>query len=79
MRLKMLAKDRESGRSGCMTMYEDTDNPAMMVVQARRAGRRARAQMANLRLGEVAGLIPAETVIRAAREYLDAHPGAGQL
>lgn len=79
MKLRRLAKDADSGRNGCMAVYVDDDNPAMMAVQGKRGGRHARGQMIQVLRGEVAGLVPAETVIRAARKYLAEHPEAGQL
>lgn len=79
MRLRRLAKDADSGRSGCPAVYVDDDNPAVMAVQAARARRGARRQMISWLPGEVAGFIPAETVIRAARAYLTEHPEAGEL
>lgn len=69
-KLRRLAKDANSGKNGCMAVYADDDDPAMMFVQAKRAGRRARRQMIQKLPGEVAGYVPAETVIRAARAYL---------
>jgi hypothetical protein len=77
--LRRLAKDVESGKNGCMAVYVDDDNPAMMAVQAKRAGRGARRQMVEPLPGEVFGYVPAETVIRAARAYLAEHPEAGTL
>ena len=79
MKLRRLAKDANSGRNGCPAVYVDEDNPAVMAVQAKRAGRGARRQMISWLRGEVAGVIPAETVVRAARAYLADHPEAGRL
>lgn len=76
--LRRLAKDAGSGKNGCMAVYVDDDNPAMMVVQAQRAPG-ARQQMIDVLPGEVAGRVPAETVIRAARAYLAEHPEMGLL
>lgn len=77
--LRRLAKDATSGKNGCMALYVDDGNPAMMAVQARRAGWRARRQMIQKQRGEVAGYVPAETVVRAARAYLAEHPEMGTL
>lgn len=78
MNLRRLAKDAASKNGGCMALYVDDDNPGMMVGQMRRH-RRARRQVVEFRRGEVTGLIPAETVVRAARQYLAEHPEAGAL
>jgi hypothetical protein len=72
MNLRRLAKDASSGKHGCPSVYVDDDNPTDMWFQGRR-GRGVWRQMIQRRRGEVAGRVPAETVIRAARAYLAEH------
>jgi hypothetical protein len=78
MNLRRLAKDASSGKHGCPAVYVDDDNPKMMGFQGKRT-RRGRQQMVQFLPGETAGLVPAETVIRAARAYLAEHPEMGTL
>jgi hypothetical protein len=65
--LRKLAKDSESGKTGCQIMYLAADG--MLVVQGDEVDARTRANLENLLPGEAAVRIKPEIVIEALRRY----------
>lgn len=77
MKLRMLAKDPDSGFGGCPAVYAAPDDPAVMVVQGKVLDADTTSQLHDLLTDETAVRIPAETVVRAVESYL-AERGAGR-
>lgn len=71
MGLRRLCKSADSvGEGDCPAMYVDDDDASMMVSQCHALDARATTELCNLASNEVAGAIPAETVLRATGLYL---------
>lgn len=77
MQLKRLAKDATSTASGrCPAVYVAADDPDVMVVQGRFLDEATTGNLLEVNADETAVRIPTETVLRAARRWLDEHPGS---
>lgn len=71
MRLTRLAKDANSGNHGCPALYVAPDDPSVMVAQGTFLDADTLRNLQDLAPDETAVRIPTETVLRAARAYLD--------
>jgi hypothetical protein len=76
MQLRRLAKDASSTASGrCPAVYVAADDPDVMVVQGKFLDEATAGNLLEVNTDETAVRIPTETVLRAARRWLDENPG----
>jgi hypothetical protein len=70
MRLRKLAKDRDSGTNGCPAVYDIDVQPEALVIQGDQADADIMATLENLLPGETAVIIKREVVEEALRKLL---------
>ena len=76
MELRRLAKDATSTASGrCPAVYVAADDPDVMVVQGKFLDEATVGNLLEVNADETAVRIPTETVLRAARRWLEDNPG----
>jgi hypothetical protein len=74
MKLRQLAKDKNSNTGRCPAVYVADDNPAIMVVQGKRLDPHTTEELNDVLSDETAVRIPAETMVRAIETYLAERP-----
>jgi hypothetical protein len=70
MRLRKLAKDRDSGTNGCPAVYDVDELPDYLAIQGDQANAEIMARLENLLPGETAVVIKREVVEEALRKLL---------